>query len=192
MLPARLGPAHDSIPTYRSFQSGDGSEIVITANTERMWQSLCKVLGLEALTTHLDYRTNQDRYRNRTTLWPLLEEAFRKRGAGEWVARLEDEGIPVGVVNTLDRVMSDPQVRHRGMVMTLAADDGRKAQVVGDPIHFGDGNALKKPSYPPALGEHTVEVLRDVLGMADEEISVLLKSGIVQEPTSAAKTVKPE
>jgi CoA:oxalate CoA-transferase len=178
-VPGRQGTGHDFIPTYRSFRTGDGNELVITANTERMWHGLCRVLGTEDLATNPAYETNPQRYKNRITLWPLLEQAFQKRSASEWVPLLEAEGIPVGVVNTLDRVMDDPQIRHRGMVMSLAAEDGRQAKVMGDPIVFHDARR-QQSSFPPALGEDTVKVLHDVLAMSDQDISELMNIGAVR------------
>jgi CoA:oxalate CoA-transferase len=177
-VPARQGSGHDSIPTYRGFVAGDGTEIVITANTERMWQGLCRALDLPELADDPKFRTNLERYQNRVELWPILDTAFLKRSAGEWVPLLESESIPVGVVNTLDRVMTDPQIRHRGMVMGVTAPDGRHVKVMGNPMVFAEAKAGGK-SFPPALGEHTIDVLRNVLDITETEIADLVKSGAV-------------
>jgi CoA:oxalate CoA-transferase len=178
-VPARQGTAHDSIPTYRSFKAGDGTEIVITANTERMWQSLCRVLGLDHLINDPKYKTNHERYENRTALWLLLEEAFRLRKASELVPLLEADGIPVGVVNTLDRVMVDPQIQHRGMVIDLATEDGRRARVMGNPMMFVE-SGQPPTSFPPALGENTVAVLRELLDLTERDITELMQAGAIQ------------
>src|ERR1700722_7479425 len=90
-VPSRQGNGHDSIPTYRAFVAGDGTEIVITANTERMWQGLCRVLGLPDLADNPKYKTNFERYENRVEPWPILEAAFLQRGVAEWVNLLEKE-----------------------------------------------------------------------------------------------------
>jgi CoA:oxalate CoA-transferase len=177
-VPARQGSGHDSIPTYRSFTTGDGTEIVITANTERMWQGLCRALGLPELADDPKFKTNRERYQNRVELWPILEAAFLKRGAGEWVPLLESESIAVGVVNTLDRVMTDAQIQHRGMVIDMSAPDGRQARVMGNPMIFAEAKSADK-AFPPALGEDTIDILRNVLGIADKEISEYVRSGTV-------------
>ena len=186
-VPGPQGHGHDSIPTYRAFVTGDGSAIVITANTERMWQGLCRVLGLPELVDNPKFKTNFERYEHRAELWPLLEAAFLKRAAGDWVPLLERESIPVGVVNTLDRVMSDPQITHRNMVLDINAADGRRVRVMGDPMKFTE----VKPgvnTFPPALGEDTVRVLRDVLKMTDTGIADLIKSGAVKTAPAAGET----
>lgn len=182
-VPERQGSGHDSIPTYRSFNTKDNTEIVITANTERMWEGLCRVLGLNALVADPKFRTNQDRYANRFELWPILESAFQ-RSAGEWVRLLEAEGIPVAVVNTLDRVMADEQIRHRGMVVELSAADGRRARVMGNPMHFEDARPVEN-TFPPALGEDTAEVLRTVIGVSDAQIADLVRAGSIWAPEFA-------
>lgn len=183
-VPARQGSGHDSIPTYRGFVTADGTEVVITANTERMWQGLCRALGLPELPDDPRFKTNIERYENRAVLWPLLEAAFRKRNSVDWVPLLEAESIPVGVVNTLDQVMDDPQIRHRGMVMEVGADDGRKTRVMGNPMVFKEAK-LPAPSFPPALGEDTASILHDVLGLADDEVASLM-SGVAATPVRKA------
>ena len=179
--PGRQGRGHASIPTYRSFDAGNDTELVITANTERMWRALCGVLGLEALADDPRFATNDERYANRFELWPLLEAAFRGKDADAWVPLLLEAGIPVGRVNTLEAALDNPQVLHRGMVMELAARDGRRVRVAGNPIKLG-GEAPPPPEFPPLLGEHTSDVLARVLGLSGAEIEAALAAGIVVQP----------
>lgn len=176
--PGRQGRGHDSIPTYRSFAAGDGVEVVIAANTERMWQALCRVLDCEEMIEDPRYVTNRDRYEHRLDLWSALEAAFSKRSAAEWVRLLEAESIPVGVVNTIDRMVDDPQVRHRGMRFDLTAADGCSVCVMGDPIHL---TAARRPmpSFPDRLGESTCVILEEVLGLSGEEIRRFEENGAI-------------
>lgn len=161
-VPKRQGSGHDSIPTYRGFTSGDGAELVICANTERNWQGLCRVLGIEALVDDERYRTNKDRYQNRLELWEVLEHAFKDRPAAEWVELLEAESVPVATVNGLDLVAADPQVNHRRMIIEIEASDGRSVRVTGNPVKFADAPNVP-PRFPPRLGENTEEVLSNLL-----------------------------
>ncbi len=185
-VPGRQGSGHDSIPTYRSFAAGDGREIVITANTERMWQGLCEALELHRLIDDPRFTTNKLRYANRFELWPILEDAFLTKSADYWVEALERKEVPVGVVNTLDRVVADPQIASREMVLEIDATDGRATRVMGNPIKLRE-DERQEHSYPPALGEDSVEILEEVLGLKASEIGGLIDKGVV-----LAQTRKPE
>ena len=177
--PGRQGSGHDSIPIYRVFAGGDGKDFVICAITEANWLALCRVLGKPELTKDPRFATNRDRYQSRLVLWAILEEEFKARPAAEWVARCAAESIPVAVVNSLDQVVADPQIRHRDMVIELAAPDGRHARVMGNPIAFADAPAAPA-RFAPRLGEDTADVLRDVLGLAQPEIEKLARDGVVR------------
>lgn len=178
VVPGRQGRGHESIPTYRSFEAKDGLHVVITANTERMWQGLARALGHEEWLNDLRFSINKDRLANKAVLVPMLEEAFRARNADEWVALLEREEVPVGVVNTLDRVMKDPQIRHRNMVLDLESPDGRRASVAGNPMKFKD-TPPEERNYPGTLGADTAAVLKDVLDLSPAEIAALVGSKTV-------------
>ena len=177
-VPGRQGRGHASIPTYRSFEAKDGIHIVMTANTERMWQGVARVLGLEKLISDPRFLTNAERLQNKDALWPMLEEAFRTRNAEEWIPLLEAEEIPVGVVNPLDRAMKDPQVLHRQMVLDLEGENGERARVTGNPMKFSD-TPPEERNYPHALGADTAAVLKEVLGLSSEQIAELVRTKAV-------------
>ncbi len=179
VVPGRQGRGHDSIPTYRGFTAGDGRDVVITANTERMWLSLCEVLELRDLPADPRYAANADRHRHRDTLLPLLEAAFLTRPAHEWAELLTRAGIANGVVNTLDQSLADPQVLHRQMVLDLTDAAGHEARVAGNPIKF---TAAAEPPhrYPPALGADGATILHEVLGLDAASVAALLGRGIVR------------
>lgn len=188
-VPGRQGTAHDSIPTYRGFAAAGASELVITANTERMWEGLCRALDCENLAHDPRFKTNPDRYQNRHALWLLLEADFMRRSAEEWLPLLEAEGIPVAIVNTLDRVMSDPQIAHREMIVRMSGNDGRHVSVMGNPMRF-TSSAGTESRYPPLFGEHTAMVLSEKLGLSDEELAGLVRSGAIILGKTAAKAAE--
>lgn len=157
-VPSRQGSGHDSIPTYRGFSGGDGKDLVICANTEKNWRSLCDVLSLGELKSDPRFSDNHKRYENRVELWSLLEAAFSKRPAADWISLLEAESVPVAIVNTLDQVVSDPHVLHRGMILALKSEDGRAVRVVGNPIKFAEAPSAGA-EFPPRLGEDNATVL---------------------------------
>ncbi|MGB0574782.1 MAG: CaiB/BaiF CoA transferase family protein [Alphaproteobacteria bacterium] len=179
-VPGRQGRGHESIPTYRSFAGANDTELVICANTERMWKGLCDVLGLQTLIEDDRFLTNEHRHQNREALWPLLEEAFATKEAKKWVQPLLDAGVPVGEVNTLADALSDEQVIHRQMVLDLQGGGDKRARVAGNPIKFM-GEEEAPHSYPPALGQHSRKVFTSVLGLSDAEFDKYRANGIILE-----------
>ena len=177
-VPGRQGAAHDSIPTYRTFLAQDGVEVVVTANTERMWHGMCRALDAEELMSDPRFLTNRDRLENSDVLWPLLDAAFQTEPAAYWVERLEYEQVPVGVVNTLDRVAEDPQILHRNMVLELPVEDG-SVRVMGDSIKL-DQASRRSHLSPPQLGSDTRSVLSGLLGLTTEEIDAYNAAGILR------------
>ena len=176
--PGRQGSGHDSIPVYRVFAGGDGNDFVVCVMTEANWRALCRVLA-KPLDADPRFATSRDRYHNRLVLWAELERAFTSRPAADWVALLGAESIPVATVNSLAQVVADPQIRHRGMVRELAAADGRRACVMGNPIALA-GAPVVEARFPPRLGEDTAQVLSEVLGLSTDEIEDLRRTGVVK------------
>ncbi len=181
--PGRQGSGHDTIPVYRVFAGGDGNDFVLCALSEGNWLSLCRVLG-SGLAADPRFATPRGRFDNRLALWAELEQAFRARPAAEWVALLGAESVPVATVNSLAQMVADPQIVHRGMVQDLAAPDGRRARVMGNPIALAD--APDAPArFPPRLGEDTDEVLQELLGLSASEVDELKQKGAVASPSPA-------
>src|SRR5205807_7911632 len=124
------------------------------------------------------FATGRYRFHYRLALWAELEQAFAARPAAEWVTLLGAESIPVAVVNSLAQVVADPQIRHRGMVQELAAPDGRRARVMGNPIALADAPKAEA-RFPPRLGEDTAEVLAEILSVTPNEVDELMRKGVV-------------
>lgn len=177
-VPGRQGSAHDSFPTYRTFIAGDGFGIAVTANTEKMWQTMAKLLGVAELIDDPRFLTNRERLANSAQLLPVLIEAFKARPAQAWMDAFLEAGIPAGVVNTLDLALSNPQVLHRDMVLELEDQAGSTIRVVGNPIKFDSKDATPR-HYPPRLGQDTASVLKNVLGLSPAEIENLIAQGAV-------------
>jgi crotonobetainyl-CoA:carnitine CoA-transferase CaiB-like acyl-CoA transferase len=108
VVPGTQGRAHDSFATYRTFVAGDGVNVVVCANTDRMWEDMARELGVGAMLEDSRFRSNADRHANRDVLIPALDRAFLAMPAAHWVERFRARGIPVGSVNTLDRALRDP------------------------------------------------------------------------------------
>ncbi|MDU0340531.1 CaiB/BaiF CoA transferase family protein [Bosea rubneri] len=184
--PGRQGRGHDSIPTYRSFTCGDGADVVITANTERMWKALCEVLGRPDLAEDERFRVNQLRYRNRQALWEIIEAIFATRPAAVWVEALVAAEIPAAAVNTLDRSLNDQQVLYRNMVLQLAGRDGEVLRVAGNPVKFV-GEPEIEHRFPPRLGDDEDLVFSELLKLSPERIGALRESGVIGRRVTAAQ-----
>jgi crotonobetainyl-CoA:carnitine CoA-transferase CaiB-like acyl-CoA transferase len=179
-VPGPQGRGHESIPSYRSFTARDGLDVVICANTDRMWRSLCEVVGRVDLRDDPKLQTRQGRYAERFRIWEALEAAFETRDADDWMAALRQAEVPVGVVNTLDRSLSDPQVLHRDMVLDIPGPGGLHVKVAGNPLKMS-GNAAAGHLFPPQLGQDTRAVLKQQLGMSDAEVDRLVEAGVLGE-----------
>lgn len=190
-VPGRQGRGHNSIPTYRSFTCGDGADVVVTANTERMWRALCKVLDRPDLVDDERFRVNQSRYRNRQALWEIIEAIFVTRPAADWVEALVAAEIPAAAVNRLDRSLADPQVLHRNMVLQLVGRDGEALRVAGNPVKFA-GEAEIGHRYPPRLGEDEDTIFSGLLKLSPERIETLRKSGVIGRRAVATKQGREE
>lgn len=183
--PGPQGAGHDSIATYRSFRGGDGREFVVTANTPRMWEALCRVLGLELLITDERFIDAAARLRNRAALWELLETRFAELPAGDWVERLTAAQVPVAPVKNVLEALADARAAADG---SLVAVHNAEAvfENVATPIRFANTREIE-PSYPPALGADTIAILVDQLGLSRDEAEELLASGVVAAATASER-----
>ncbi len=125
---------------------------------------------------------NEDRYKNRNELWPILEGAFMMHKADHWVPLLLEAGIPVGEINNLEKALSNPQIVGRDMVLPLKNDDGDEIKVAGNPIKMSRAPNIEH-RYPPKLGAQTSDILEHVLGADKGEIANLVRCGAVKEFT---------
>lgn len=176
-VPPPQGRRHTSIPTYRAFVCRDDRDVVVAANTERMWEGLCQAVGAESLVDDPRFTTNAERLNHRAELDPLLEERFRSFDTEEVVSRLQKFSVPCAPINTLDRALTMTQVEARHMVKTLVAADGATVAVPGNPIKIV---GYQEPDqFPPHLGEQSAQVLREVLSLPTERIEELMRLGVV-------------
>lgn len=180
-VPGPQGSAHDSIPTYRMFVAGDGRSIVTTANTERMWQAMARVLGHPELIEDPRFTKNPDRLRNKEALWVIIEPAFLKRSADQWVQLFNEASIPVGTVNDLEAALNQPQVEDRNMVIELSDGKGTTVSTLGNPIKL---QTMENEThiFPPELGQDGAEILKSLLGLSESEIAETVASGVVGAP----------
>lgn len=175
-VPGLQGRGHMSIPTYNAFRARDGRDVLICANTERMWQQLCQALEVPELIGDPRFETNERRHANRAVLEPILERAFAKYDCADLLKRFHEHGIPSAPVNSVAESLADPQVMHRRMIRAVPHVRGGEIRVLGNPIKFSR-SAENEFSSPPTLGQHTESVLRETLGYTAAQINTLRHEG---------------
>lgn len=170
-VPKQAGNNHPtSIPTG-VFRTRDG-HMNLAVSGHRIWIRFCDAIGAPELATHADYASAALRSQHRDPLHGDIEAHLQKRDTAEWVALLNEAGVPCGPINSIDQAFADPQVNHLGIVAKL--DD---VAYLGQPVTLSRTPA-HVVAHPPAQGEHTDEVLRD-LGYDDAAIERLKSQGIV-------------
>jgi crotonobetainyl-CoA:carnitine CoA-transferase CaiB-like acyl-CoA transferase len=175
--PVRHGNAHPTVAPYETFQAADG-EVVLAAGNDELWRKFCRVAGLDAYAADPRFATNRERVRNYGALRPLVADAFSKRTRSEWLAVLNDAGIPAGPVRNLQEVLTDEQLLAREMVHVLQHSSAGPVQVLGVPVKLSTTpGAVRRP--PPALGEHTDEILTRDLGLAASQLTDMRAAGVV-------------
>lgn len=175
-MPGLQGRGHMSIPTYNAFRARDGRDVLICANTERMWQQLCEALEISELVKDPRFETNERRHAHRAELVPILERAFAQLDCAELLRRFHERGIPSAPVNSVAEALADPQIAHRHMVREVAHTLGGEIRVLGNPIKFSR-SAENDFRSPPTLGQHTESVLRETLGYTSAQIESLGRQG---------------
>jgi formyl-CoA transferase len=176
--PKRMGNAHANLVPYQVFPCADG-DIVIAAGNDNQFQRLCKALGVTDWAVDPRFRTNPDRIRNRHVLIPLLEELTRVLPMADCIARLQATGTPCGPINNLAQVFEDPQVQHRGLKIEVEHPVAGRIPLVRSPAIFS-ATPSRYDLPPPLLGQHTDEVLREVLGKSEAEVDALVAAAAVE------------
>jgi crotonobetainyl-CoA:carnitine CoA-transferase CaiB-like acyl-CoA transferase len=164
-VPARRGNEHPNIVPYKTFETADGWVILAVGN-DAQFRRWCEFAGCAALAEDPRFRTNPLRVANRATLYALMEPAFRTRRTDQWIAGLERLGVPCGPVNRLDEVFADPQVQARGMRIEVphALAGAGTVPLLANPLKLS-ATPPDYPQGPPVLGQHTDEVLEQLLGL---------------------------
>lgn len=175
--PKPQGNQHPLIAPYESFRTKDG-HINIAVGNNALWSVFCKVLGMEDYEKDPRFETNPKRVENRPALVQLIEERTSRYTSQELRDILDKAGIPNGPVWKIGEALSAPQALALGMVQEMDHPKAGRIKVTGVPIHFeASPGSLRIP--PPLLGQHTHEVLKELLGMGDEEIGRLRDRGVI-------------
>ena len=175
----RLGNAHPNLVPYQVFQTSD-SFFVLAVGNEIQFRKFCEFAGAPELPEDPRFKTNTDRVKNRKILAPVLNELTQQNSTQFWLEGLEKLQVPCGPVNTIKDVFDDPQIQHREMEISMPHPLSGKGQVslIGSPVKMSE-TPVSYRNAPPTLGQHTDEILEEVLGMDEDERRVLANNGVV-------------
>lgn len=178
-VPTRLGNAHPNIVPYQVFPTRDGHFILAVGN-DAQFARFCESAGLDGLAEDARFASNDARIENRDQLAQMIEKKTLEQTSAQWISQLELAGVPAGPVNDLAQVFDDPQVRHRDMAIDMPPthEGGSPVRLTANPIKMGAGGVSYRRT-PPALGQHTDEVLTQVLGILPEKLARLRKLGAI-------------
>ncbi|MGK6308918.1 CaiB/BaiF CoA transferase family protein [Variovorax sp. DT-64] len=179
VAPQRQGNSHPSLAPYQDFHTKDGAMLLAIGNNGQFTR-FCEAAGHPEWASDPRFATNTLRVRHREVLIPMMEAVTRTRTTAEWIALLEDKAVPCGPINNIAQAFEDAQVKARGLAVTLPRDAGDGiSQIAGvaSPLRLqGTPPVLRRA--PPALGQHTDEVLAE-LGLDELQRAALRGAGVI-------------
>lgn len=177
--PQRSGDWHPSLAPYQTFEAADHTFIIACGN-DAQFRTLCTVIGRPELVDDPRFTTNPGRIQHRPELVGELTSALRRQPRAHWLAELPKAGVPAGSVNTVAEAFDEPQLVHRGIRLDLPHPTAGTAPGVANPIRFSE-SPVEYRSAPPLLGQHTDEVLAEVLGLDVVRLEQLRLDGVTGE-----------
>jgi crotonobetainyl-CoA:carnitine CoA-transferase CaiB-like acyl-CoA transferase len=175
--PKRMGNAHPNVMPYQTFRTRDG-DLILAIGNDSQFRKFCVAAGIAHVGDDPRFTDNAARLENRQACVEAIAPAMRQKTTGEWIATLEPLGVPCGPINRLDQVYADPQVQHRGLKIEVPHPLSGSVPLVANPIKYSR-TPVTYDSAPPLLGQHTDEVLSELLGKSAADIAALRAKRIV-------------
>jgi crotonobetainyl-CoA:carnitine CoA-transferase CaiB-like acyl-CoA transferase len=175
--PKRIGNLHPNIVPYQPFRTRDGA-VILACGNDNLFRKFCDAAGQPALASDPRFTSNGKRVENRNEMTRLLGEVFKQRTTAEWVDLLEKAGVPNGPINDIAQVYEEPQVKARGIRVDLDHPVAGKLPGVASPMRFS-GTPVEYRAAPPTLGQHTDEVLRELLGKTQAQLGALRAAKVI-------------
>jgi crotonobetainyl-CoA:carnitine CoA-transferase CaiB-like acyl-CoA transferase len=176
--PKRKGNSHPSIVPYETFETSDGWINIGVAN-DKFWNSFCKVIDRLDLQNNPKFVMASDRVKNRLELLPIIKEIIKSNKKSYWIELLEKAGIPSGMIKNVGEVCDSEQLVSRGMILNMPHPTAGIVKNIDSPLRFDDQND-EVHAAPPILGQHTREILRDMLKISSDEIILLEQKGAIK------------
>ncbi|HOJ52508.1 MAG TPA: CaiB/BaiF CoA-transferase family protein [Syntrophales bacterium] len=176
-VPSPLGSMHPTITPFQGYKTKD-DWIIVPIGNDQLWAKFCEMIGRNDLVEHPKFKTNKLRTENRDELNNILDEIFLTKTCKEWLDLFEKYNLPCSPINTIDKVVNDPAVNYRKMIVEIDQPEVGKMKIAGSPMKMSETpGGVWSPA--PLLGQHTVEVLKNVLNYAEDKIEDLRKKGTV-------------
>jgi len=175
--PKRMGNAHPNVVPYQTFPTKDG-DLILAIGNDSQFAKFCGAAGIPDAPNDPRFINNAARIANRDACAAVIAPAIMKKSTAEWVTLLEPLGVPCGPINRLDEVFANPQVQHRELKVDVPHPLSGSVPQVANPIKFSR-TPLSYDTPPPLLGQHTDEILRELLGKNERDIAVLRSKGII-------------
>lgn len=177
--PGRIGNAHPQVVPYQDFEASDGF-FMLAANNDDQFRRLCDAVGLPDLADDDRFLDNAARVQNREVLAAALGAKIKEKTREHWMSALQAAGITVTSINTIADALADPQAQARKSVWEVEHPTLGGVNLLGSALQHLSRTPAAPQSHPPLLGEHTEEVLSEVLGVPDDEIRALIADGVVK------------
>jgi formyl-CoA transferase/CoA:oxalate CoA-transferase len=174
-VPEPMGTAYRSLLPYQTFRTKT-RDIAIAVGSEKLWKAFCPAIGHPEFTDDPRYRTNQDRRAHRAELLEKLQAAFLTKPYEEWEAILLEQGIPMGAINDIAQVVEHPQVKARGSLTQVEHPRLGTVRLVGPAARLSETPPAVRTASP-LLGQHTDEVMQEVLGLSAAQVAELRAAG---------------
>ena len=178
-VPPRLGNEHPNIAPYQVFPTGDGN-IIVACGSEQQFQRLCEIMDRPDIPQDPRFTVNKQRLAHRQELVDVLNPIFQSKPSAYWLEVLEQHSISCGPINDLGQTFADPHVQARGMRLEMEhpATGGRPVALVASPVRLSE-TGVEYRHAPPLLGQHTEEVLGEVLGLDHNAVKGLRDAGTI-------------
>ncbi len=177
-IPGPLGGAHPSITPFQGFKTKDGQWVIAAIGNDKLWAQYCTILGRPDLIAPPKFKTNPLRCDNRKELIAILDKEMEKKTAKEWCEIFEQHAIPYSPINNLQQICEDRHIAHRNMLVEIDQPVVGKMRICASPLKLSETpGEVYAPA--PVLGQHSEQVLREVLGYSAEQIGQLKTEGVI-------------
>jgi CoA:oxalate CoA-transferase len=176
-IPGPLGCRHPTITPFQDFKTKD-TAIVVAAGNDALWIKFCKAIGREDLVEDVRFKTNPLRTTHVGELIPILAETLSGKTTAEWSEIFAGADLPCSPINSIRDICEDPHIRYRKMLVEIEQPPVGKITIAGSPIRLTE---TPGEVYAPAplLGQHSEEILRNILNCSQDEIDGLRQEGVI-------------